>query len=300
MKIQFILNPNAGGGRGKRLYPLLLARIKEFNLSAGCDLSAHPQESVALALRAIERGSDLLVACGGDGTIHSLLPAVVNQPVNLGVIPIGTANDLARSWKIPSDLGRALEIIRSGQPKPVDIIETHTGTYVAGAGGLGFDAAVVGKADSFRPAWRGVAPFIVAAAVELFRYRPTDVLIRADSWEYQGPIWQILFSKIPRYALFIRIPSPSRLDDGKMAICLIPPAPRLQLLVRSPLLPFLGSRVFPRARVISASTATIESPSQLRSHGDGELLDRPPKSIRVLPRALRVMMPPDEMKFSAS
>jgi diacylglycerol kinase (ATP) len=292
VKIQFIINPSSGGGKGEKLLPQLEEASKALGLSAEFALSSRPQEALEIALDAQERGRELIVACGGDGTIHSLLPALVHRPVILGVIPVGTANDLARNWNIPSGLTGALKVLIKGQPKAMDVIQTHSGGYIAGAAGIGFDAAVLQQAGPLRRVYKGILPFSIAFLSEFSRFSPSSVTLRAGDWEYRGPAWQILITKIPRYAYIFRITSSIKADNGMMGICLLPETPKLRIVRALPKLPFLGLRKLPGAIFRTACQLEVESSPPLSIHGDGDLIGETPAVFRVLPKALRVMTPP--------
>ena len=291
MKIQIIVNPTAGGGKGERRFPDLLAQIKDLCPSAKGFLSRNPQEALTFAQQVLREGCDCLVVGGGDGTVHSVLPALVNHPAALGVIPLGGANDLARNWNIPLDFREALGVLRRGQPRAADVIATDSGSYIAGAGGVGLDVAVIEQAQMWRRRWKGISPFFLAVPLEFLRYRFPWISIQAQDWQYSGPAWQVLFTKIRRYAMVIRITSSIKMDDGLMGICVVPSTPKLRLLARSPLFPFLGFPSLLDVRYAKASSLTIESSPRLPFHGDGDVIGRTPVSLRILPRALKVMMP---------
>jgi diacylglycerol kinase family enzyme len=291
VKIQLIVNPAAGGGRAERLFPDLLARIKDFCPSANGSLSRNPQEALTFAQQALREGCDCLVVGGGDGTVHAVLPALVNHPAALGVIPLGGANDLARNWNIPLDFREALGVLRRGQPRAADVIATDSGSYIAGAGGVGLDVAVIEQAQVWRRRWKGITPFFLAVPREFLRYRFPQISIQAQDWQYSGPAWQVLFTKIRRYAMVVKITPSVKMDDGLMGICVIPSMPKLSLLARSPLLPFLGFQSLLAVRSVKTSSVTITSSPPLPFHGDGDVIGHTPVSLRVLPRALKVMMP---------
>jgi diacylglycerol kinase (ATP) len=291
VKFQIIVNSAAGGGKGKRGFAALVAKIKDLGLSADCFLSHHPQEALAIAGRAENQGCDCLVVGGGDGTIHSLLPALVNRSMILGVIPMGGANDLARNWGIPLDLDGALGVLCKERPRALDVIEARSGPYIAGAGGVGFDVAVIGRASQWRRHWKGISPFFPAVVLEFFKYRLPWISITGGDWQYHGPAWQVLFTKISRYALLLKIHSPVKMDDGLMEICLVPAVSKSHLLAHSPFFPFFGFKSLPGVHFFLASEVAIESSPPLKFHGDGELIGQTPEVFRVLPRALRVIMP---------
>lgn len=291
MKIQCILNPASGGGRGEKILPLLKSQLKRLGLTADLAFSHHPREAQEIALRSQKRGCDIVVACGGDGTIHALLPALVERPVALGVIPLGTANDLARNWKIPFQLKKALLVLRQGQPKAVDVIRTDSGKWIAGTAGIGFDAVVVQQAEWLRKVAKGILPFSIAFFAELSRYPPSMVSLRAGDWEYEGPAWQILLTKIARYAYIFRITTSVEGDNGLMDICLIPGTPNLGVITALPKLPFLGLKKLPGAIFRTAPLLEVKSSPPVSIHGDGDLLGMTPETFRVVPKALRVMLP---------
>ena len=291
MKIQIILNPASGGGRGEKFLPLLKGQLKLLGLTADLALSHHPREAQEIAIRSQKRGCEIVVACGGDGTIHSLLPALVQRPVALGVIPIGTANDLARNWKIPFQLKKALLVLREGRPKAVDVIRTNSGKLIAGTAGIGFDAAVVQQAEWLRKVAKGILPFSIAFFSELSHYPPSQVSLRAGDWEYEGPAWQILLTKIARYAYIFRITTSVKADSGLMDICLIPETPNLGVITALPKLPFLGLKKLPGALFRRTQLLEVSSSPPVCIHGDGDLLGQTPETFRVLPKALRIMLP---------
>jgi diacylglycerol kinase (ATP) len=291
VKIQFILNPASGGGRGEKILPLLKSQLKLLGLTADLALSHHPREAQEIAIRSQKRGCEIVVACGGDGTIHALLPALVERPVALGVIPIGTANDLARNWKIPFQLKKALLVLREGRPKAVDVIRTDSGKLIAGTAGIGFDATVVQQAEWLRKVAKGILPFSIAFFSELSRYVPSAVSLRAGDWEYEGPAWQILLTKIARYAYIFRITTSVKADSGLMDICLIPETPNLGVITGLPKLPFLGLKKLPGALFRTTPVLEVNSSPPVSIHGDGDLLGQTPETFRVLPKALRIMLP---------
>jgi len=291
VKFQIIVNAAAGGGKGKKIFPTLVAKINDLGLPADCFLSHNPQEGLDIAFRCRSQGCQYLVAGGGDGTVHSLLPALVNGPLVLGLIPLGGANDLARNWGIPLDLDGALGVLRKGRPKALDVIGTDSRLYIAGAGGVGFDVAVIERASQWRTRWKGILPFFPAVALEFLRYRLPWISITAPDWQYRGPAWQVLFTKISRYALLLKIGSSVKMDDGLMEICVVPDLSKTHLLTRSPLFPLLGFKSLRAARLFPASEVAIETSPRLKFHGDGELIGQTPAVFRVLPKALQVMMP---------
>lgn len=291
MSIQVIINPKAGRGEGKKLWAFVQKKLHSFGLSAQVSFSTSAQEAYHLALRAQDKGCPLILVCGGDGTIHSLIGALVYKPTVLGIIPTGTANDLARHWKIPFNTQRAVELIISGQPQAIDVIATQSGKFIAGAVGLGFDVAVIERAISWRVHCSGIWPFLIAILSAYFHYRLPSLSLTTEKWHYKGPAWQVILTKIDQYARIVKIPSSIKMDDGSMAIFLIPDLSKGHLARKSLLVPFRGLGSIPGVKQLTSKFITVEASPPIKYHGDGELMGMTPEAFQVLPKALRVLMP---------
>lgn len=292
MLIQVIINPQAGKGQGAKLFPLIKGHLKKFGLGGEVAIANHPQEARRIALQALEKGKEIILACGGDGTIHSLLPALVYKPAILAILPLGTANDLARHWHIPFNVNLALQLLIHGQPQLVDIIATGSGGFIAGSAGLGFDAAVIERVLSWRRWGRGILPFLPAIFIEFFKYSLPILYLTTDNWHYQGPAWQIVLSKMAQYAWRIKIPARVQYADGLMHMSLIPKVAKHKILEKIFLLPLEGIKCIPHALHLSIPKMSVVSWPPCKYHGDGEIMGSTPETFQVLPRALRILSPP--------
>ena len=291
MRLKVLINASSGGGRGRQLFPTIREKLNAMGIEADVSLSHSAQEALAIAAEARQQGYDFLISGGGDGTIHRLLPAVVNQPMGLGVIPLGTANDLARSWGIPPDLDSALAILGRGQSRLMDVIQTDSGEYIAGAAGIGFDVAVVERAERIWRRWRrGTIPFIMGTIIEFYTYRLPYLSIHGDRWRFEGPAWQAIFTKIPRYALLLKVTPSTNRDDGQMTVCIVPHIPKTKMFFLFPFFLLLGLKRIRSAQYYSAPSVQVESSGPLSIHGDGEVIGQTPVTFKVLPKALKVLI----------
>lgn len=139
----------------------------------------------ALTADAVAHGVDLVVCCGGDGTVRAVAAALVGTGVPLGVLPTGTGNLLARNLGIPRDLGPAVDVALDGALRTLDL-GTADGHSFAVMAGVGFDAAMVADAPvalKSRFGW----PAYVLSALRHLGDRPMVVTLRGDG----GP-WRTL------------------------------------------------------------------------------------------------------------
>ncbi len=291
MLAQVIINPRAGQGRGAKLSPLIQNTLKNLGWKGEVFLANHPQEARQIALQAIAQGKDLILACGGDGTIHSLLPALVYKPATLAILPLGTANDLARHWRIPLNIKQALELLLHGQPKLVDVLATKSGGFIAGAAGLGFDVAVIERVRRWRRYWRGILPYLPGIFLEFFHHSCPIISLATEKWHFQGPAWQVILSKMAQYAWCIKIPAHVQYDDGLMHMALIPYLPKHKIWLKLFFLPWRGIKTIPQALHLTTAKISVESWPPCKYHGDGELMGTTPETFQVLPQALRILSP---------
>src|SRR5690606_9599666 len=122
---------------------------------------------------------DRVVVAGGDGTINSVVQPLLQLRKPLGLLPLGTANDLARTLDIPSDLGAAAAVVVAGRTKRIDVGVVN-GCYFLNAAGIGFST----KLQSELPAWAkrhfGPLAYALGVARRWRRRRSISVLVRSD------------------------------------------------------------------------------------------------------------------------
>jgi diacylglycerol kinase (ATP) len=146
-----IVNPVAGGGRAARAVDWLAAQNAVVRIAT--------RRGQAEELAAAAAGHDRVVAVGGDGTVQEVVNGLLASasPPALGLIPIGTGNDLSRSLGVPRDLAAAWEVATGTATRALDVARATNGDgaerWFASAGGVGFDAQVA-AAMAQRRGWQ--------------------------------------------------------------------------------------------------------------------------------------------------
>src|SRR5512143_656534 len=148
-RTKFLVNPNADMGRAWRTVADLRPLVEEFG---GADWAGtvSPTHATALARQAAEEGYNLLIAAGGDGTVHEVINGLMQAPVEtrprLGIVPLGSGNDFAHSIGVRKNPAEALKQIFTGQPNCIDLGRFDIGRgepeYFDNTFGMGFDATV--------------------------------------------------------------------------------------------------------------------------------------------------------------
>jgi len=286
----FVVNPNAGGVTHRDV----LGAIRRGLGARKATVSSRPPDPG-------EARAALVVAVGGDGTVSRVING--RLPERLGLIPRGTANDLATELGIPRDFERAWEVLEGGSEVEIDLISVNGARFATGGGlGLATDVAVranrlKAKPGRWRPLVRWLGPLVypLATLVEAQgrARRPIQATIRARGVVRRGDVSAILVSNQPRLGrCFTASPSASN-RDGLLHLCGLE-APRscarlLWLCAR-----FCTGRADAQREVfqLRARHVTIETDDHVTFFGDGEpLADGRHFSLEVLPRALRVVVP---------
>jgi lipid kinase YegS len=105
-------------------------------------------DGIHLAADAADRGTDVVIACGGDGTLNEVVNGLDGRDVSLGVVPLGTANDFARQTGIPEDADHAMDVILRRKPVRIDTASMNGRRFVnVSTGGVGAEATAETPAD---------------------------------------------------------------------------------------------------------------------------------------------------------
>jgi diacylglycerol kinase family enzyme/membrane-associated phospholipid phosphatase len=181
----------------------------------------------AMAKRAIENESDLVLVAGGDGTVRVVTAALANTAIPVGVIPAGTGNLLARNLHIPLDLDDALERILDGRERRIDLVKVHGDgldtDHFAVMAGLGLDAAIITGAPPILKAQIGWTAYLVSAAKNI-NHPSVRVRIALDDDEpIERRVRTVVIGNVGMLQANIPLLPDARPDDGLIDVVVIAP-----------------------------------------------------------------------------
>jgi YegS/Rv2252/BmrU family lipid kinase len=140
--IHFIINPVAGSGNYQIPFELLEKYFDKSNFAISVKHSTYKKHSVALTQESIAENADIIVACGGDGTINEVASCLVGTDIKLGIIATGSGNGLASNLNIPKSIVKSLLTIKKQSVKQIDVGKINDKYFFSNTG-VGFDAKVV-------------------------------------------------------------------------------------------------------------------------------------------------------------
>lgn len=290
-KTLFIINPNANLGTAWKQAADLKPIMEEFG---GADWagSVYPTHAIELAKKGVKDGYDLIIAGGGDGTVHEVVNAIMSFPKEkrpaLGVIPLGSGNDFSHAVGMDPAPGIALRQIFTGEPKWIDIGEINDDwgrtEYVDNTVGIGFDAIVTIYSHDM-PLVRGFLMYLAAVLKTIFlNHNPVGMKVTLDgktTWEDR--LIMLTLCNGPREGGgFMLYPDASQ-EDGLFNYVSVKEVGRGTMLFR--LLPaFMNGTHLPHPRVDSGPFAhlSLEADAPLYIHIDGEVFSGFTNDLRKL------------------
>lgn len=290
-----IINPAARHGETAKLIP----RIRElFSSAAFCDVVESVEPLHAKALAEAADGYDVIVAAGGDGTVHEVLGGVIAQSADrqsaLALLPTGSGNDYGRTLGISTDLETAARQILGGQRKRVDVGRVN-GTAFANSVSLGFDARVTARAVDLKDSTKlsGLPLYGAALSQVLFRefYSHRLRVQFDDGPAEERDLLLLAATNGPTYGGGFRITPGARPDDGAMDVIAIDALPLRGALWR---LPFVVAGHHTWMRPVHMSLhrrVRVWSETPLSGQIDGEVTSDTHYDIELLPAALDVIVP---------
>jgi YegS/Rv2252/BmrU family lipid kinase len=308
--VALIYNPYAGqhSERRKALIENCLVVLRAAGIEAEALETHSPGTAGQLAMEAVRRGCDTILACGGDGTVHEILQCLVGTRIALGVVPLGTANALAMDLGLGSKPAKALRLLLDARPVQVPVgrisfkeEDGSTGSrYFTVAAGVGVDALFMSRLDPELKRRFGYALYLV----EAFRVWATHSfqLFRAAFVTHHGRtrrvehVSQLLAVRIRDFGGALRNLAPgATLHKGRLRLVAFKTRSRLRYL-RFLIAVLFGRQTFTGAiELLDAVSVECRAGNGSTAHvyaeADGELLGVLPVRIEIVPQALTLLIP---------
>jgi diacylglycerol kinase (ATP) len=288
-EIALLTNPSAGKGAGSRTAAIALPRLREAGFHVRELQGSDGPEALALAREAVAEGVESLVVVGGDGLVHMAVQALAGTDVNLGIIPAGTGNDVARYLDIPrKDPQAAADVVVGSHVRIIDLART-SGEYFVTVLAAGFDSMVNERANRMR--WpKGQMRYNIATLAELRVFEPLPYTLELDGVVRRLDAMVVAVGNGPSFGGGLRITHGAELDDGMLDVVIIKPMTKLDLVRTYPKLFTGGHTTHPQYEHHRVKSVTVAAPGVV-AYADGERLGALPLTVEVAPLALRVLAP---------
>ncbi|GAB4366814.1 MAG: diacylglycerol kinase family lipid kinase [Calditrichia bacterium] len=290
-KYALVLNPKAGRGKGQRLETDLreylsrqLGTVDFFKT----EYSGHGKKIAA----EIKNTHSVIIAAGGDGTVHEIVNGMMGGKAALAVIPIGSGNDFVKPLAIPKNPREAIEVIRQNQRMKIDVGKMGDRYFPNGLG-IGFDAWVVEESNKIKRL-RGIFIYLLSVLKTIFKYRNEKVSFTANGKVDEKDIFMISIGNGVAMGGGFYLTPKAKINDGLFDICIIHALKKREVFWHLPKV-FHGGHVKMRqVEMFRTNSLRVVSEKGIAAHADGELLGMNLKDleIQILPEALEVIYNP--------
>jgi diacylglycerol kinase (ATP) len=282
-----LINPNArqGGERDDELATTLEA----LGLDIVRDL--REGESIADAIMRHRGAVDLVIVGGGDGTLNDAIPALIETQLPLGILPLGTANDLARTLSIPFDPQAACAVVAAGAERTIDIGEAN-GVYFYNVASMGLSVDITHELNPEAKKKYGVFAYLWAAIRVTFRARPFHAEIRTATETFHVKTVQIAVGNGRHYGGGMTVMEAAAIDDGQLDLYSVEVKHWWQVFLLTPAIMRGALEASTWVRTLHGQEFEVVTRRPKAINTDGELSTATPVKFRVLPRAIRVIAPP--------
>ncbi|MDP2356785.1 MAG: lipid kinase [Beijerinckiaceae bacterium] len=269
-----------------------LAPVLDFLRAHGLTL-VELDASEATNLDSAAQDADLIIVAGGDGTIHHAAPTLLAAGKPFGILPLGTANDLARSLDVPADPLQAAQVIIDGAVRSIDLGEVN-GEPFFNVASLGVSVALAREMTRETKRRFGAFSYVLAGARALMRARRFRAIIEGNGRAVRVRTFQIAVGNGRYYGGGMSVNENCRIGDGKLYLYSLEMRNLWTLALMA--LDFRAGAhgAWEEVRSDTGDRFVIRTRRPRQINADGEIITQTPATFSIRRNALQVFAPPDQ------
>ena len=297
----FLVNPAAANGSTGRRWPEIAHKAAGAGLEGDALLSERRGHLGELAREAVQRGAELLVVVGGDGSIHEVVNGLdgLDETPPVAVIPRGTGGDFVRTFGIPSDVAAASRIALTGETVAVDLgrvtyraWDGHEETALfANVASAGMSGAIAQRANDTSKALGAKASYLWATFAVFAGWSAVGTRLTVDDETRSGPMFDVVVANGRYFGGGMKMCPDALPGDGLLDVVTIGDVTKRDLVLTMPKI-YRGTHLpHPKAEALRGRIVTVETDEPVPVELDGEQPGTTPATFEVLPGALRLRVP---------
>lgn len=294
-KAMFILNPSSGKEKAKDYAEQVERTLEEMGYSVDTRETQKAKDATEFAAEACEKEYDFVVAMGGDGTINEAVSGLAEQEHHplFSLIPLGTVNDFARALHISLDPSEAIEALKTGSEKWVDIAKVGDHFFM-NILALGQVAESTYEVSPEQKTKLGAFAYFIEGLKAITQDTEQYFTIEYDGGQFEGEAKLVLVALTNSVGGFEKLAPEALTDDGLLHLYIIKNAalPAFIRIAGNMLVGKLDND--PAVEVIKTTKVSIRTNEPLYCNIDGDEGGATPFVIEVLPRHIRALVPPDK------
>jgi len=286
-KALLILNKKARNGTYSQADIIALCENYGITLTVPDD---GPDVSLAEIIRCHAHQCDLVIIGGGDGTLNLAAQALMDTQLPLGILPLGTANDLARTLGITPDVKSAVRTIARGKTRKIDLGDVNNHLFF-NVSSIGFSASLARNLTSQMKKKWGTLGYALSAIKILKQSRPFSATIIHDGVETAVKTVQISVGNGRYYGGGMMVEQSAAPDDGRLDVYSLEVSHWWEIVM---LFPFIRRGTHGRWRKVRAFSTTSLTIHTRRPHAinaDGELIGQTPARFSIRKKVIEVFVP---------
>ncbi len=288
-KICLIINPVSGTESKKNIPEDVAAAIDQKKYDLMIRITGYPEHATEMALEAVKKKYQYVIAAGGDGTVNEVAQALVNTDIILGILPLGSGNGLARDLGIPMDTEKALDIILHGHTRAIDYGIANDHIFFCTCG-FGFDAFVSDRfADEKK---RGPLGYVRNVLESVVDFRAEEYEITYDEGSITEKAFILTCANASQYGNDAFIAPGASMDDGKMNVAILKPLNALEIPQTT--LQLFTKNIDKNSKMITLLTRNLHikraRPGVMHIDGDPVMTDTE-IDVRMIQKGLNVFAP---------
>ncbi len=302
MQTALIFNPTSGISTitEKRMSPeetesAILEGLRAYGIEPQLLHTTPEDGGWGMAKRAADEGAELVIAAGGDGTVHAVANGLVGTQSILGIIPTGTMNNVALSLNIPDTIPAACIAIANGKTRTIDVGKINDHVFIEVAG-VGLEAALVEAGEEIKhPGLLSTVHGILSGLKTFFGFKAARMRIAVDGGKLSSyNAFQVTICNAPFYGLHLQLAPDILMDDGLLDVVIYGKVSKAEYL-RHALSMSQGRGPYqPKIKHLRVRSLRVIADEQMEIHADGEPRGYTPAEVRVLPSALRICVPRED------
>jgi diacylglycerol kinase (ATP) len=280
---------NQHSRKGQKLLSQATARLQELGFELIAEPTNHSQE-ISDTIRRYRERVELVIVGGGDGTLNAAIEGSIETQLPLGILPMGTANDLARTLGIPTSLPEACQVIARGKVRAIDVGWVN-GKHFFNVASLGLSVQITERlTKEVKRRW-GILAYAFTAAQAIWEARPFRAEIRANNQSFRVKTIQIAVGNGRYYGGGMTVAEDATIDDRRLDLYSLETQHWWQIIALLPAMRQGNHASWPNVRALHSQEIEVYTRKPRPINTDGEITAYTPAKFRVIPKALAVITP---------
>ncbi|MFD2515836.1 diacylglycerol/lipid kinase family protein [Pontibacter locisalis] len=287
--IRFIINPTSGPKNRVDVPARIEDLLDRKKFKYDVVFTKHAGHAPNLAREAADKGCEIVVAVGGDGTVNEVARGLVYSETALGILPRGSGNGLARHLKIPMGLDGALKVLNEGHVSTIDSGSINGNAFFTTAG-IGFDAYISSVFAGNKK--RGLQTYVELVMKEVLNYKHLPVKASINDHSFDTDCYVMAFANAAQYGNNAYIAPMADIQDGHLDVCLVRKLDLIKALHLSYCMLTKQLANADSAEYFKTNHVKVETDEPMMFHADGEFMGKASEfDVQMNPLSLKVVVP---------